>query len=162
MIALNKTELINAFITQLESDIHEVESSLKENREEATHEESKPENEYDTRALEQSYLVKALSKRLIDARDALGAFKSVEPKSFLPDESISATAVIQVEIENKKTWFLYMPSGGGHSVHFNGIKIQVITPTSPLGESLLGQHVGDIVSIENGAEIKDVEILQIL
>lgn len=158
---MNKAKLVEAFITQLETDIHALEQNIKETKEEATHEESKPENEYDTRALETGYLVKAQSKRILDAKEALAAFKNVPVKSFQPTDPIQATALIHLDMDGKKLWFLFMPSGGGHSLQFEGRKIQIITSASPLGEALLGQISGSFVSIENGDDVKEIEILSV-
>lgn len=158
---MNKEKLVNAFIQQLEAELSSLEASIKATREEATHEESKPENEYDTRALETGYLVKAQSKRILDAKEMLSAFKHTAIKAYTAETPIGATALIQILINNKPSWFFYMPSGGGASLEFEGRKIQVITPISPLGEALLGLRAGDFATVESGNDIKEYEILTV-
>ena len=158
---MNKQKIVESFIAILESDLKQIEEIIKNAKEEATHEESKPENEYDTRAIESGYLVKAQSKRVLDAKEALAAFKHTELKSFTDKSKIQATALIEVDHNGKTLWFFYMPAGGGYSATIEGKKIQVITPSSPLGESLLGLTSGDVASVEHGDEIKEYEILSI-
>lgn len=158
---MDKNKIVELFIHQLESELSTLETSIKAAREEATHEESKPENEYDTRALEAGYLVKAQSKRVLDAKEMLSAFKHVSIKNFGPNTPIESTALITLDINSKTQWFFYMPSGGGAAVEYGGVKIQVITPTSPLGEALLGLKEGDIAIVEQGTDVKEYEILSV-
>ena len=157
----NKSEIIAQFLTKMEDEIKLLSQNLKDIQAETTHEESKPENEYDTRAIESGYLAKAQSIRLLDAKDALAAFKSVEIKKFTEASPISTSALIQVDYEGKKLWFLYMPAGGGYSIQYQGIKIQVVTSKSPLGDALLGLKLGDISVVESPEGPKEYEILQI-
>ncbi|MFP5520092.1 MAG: hypothetical protein ACLGGX_09325 [Bdellovibrionia bacterium] len=158
---MNKRELIQKFITELEAELANLEAQIKANKEEATHEESKPENEYDTRALEMGYLVKAQSKRILDAKETLAAFKHTPVRDFDSSTPIAATALIELDLNGKSQWFLYMPSGGGVSVNFSGQKVQVMTPSSPLGGALLSLKQGDIATLESGKEIKEYEILSV-
>lgn len=158
---MKKQELIQKFIAELEAELTMLEAQIKANKEEATHEESKPENEYDTRALEMGYLVKAQSKRILDAKETLAAFKHTPARDFSRDDSIAATALVELEMHGKSQWFLYMPSGGGVSVDFDGYKVQVMTPSSPLGGALLGLKEGDIATVESGKDVKEYEILSV-
>lgn len=158
---MNKEKLVAAFIQQLETELSSLEANIKATRDEATHEESKPENQYDTRALETGYLVKAQSKRILDAKEMLSAFKHTSIRAYNAETPIGATALIQILINNKPAWFFYMPSGGGASLDFEGRKIQVITPISPLGEALLDLKAGDYATVESGNEVKEYEILTV-
>ena len=158
---MDKKKLVELFVSQLENDLQQLEASIKASKEEATHEESKPENEYDTRALEAGYLVKAQSKRVLDARETLSAFKHLNIKNFSKADPIQSTALIAVDVNGKKTWFFYMSVGGGLSAEWDGKKIQVITPASPLGEALLGLKTGDFATVEQGDDVKEYEILSV-
>lgn len=157
----DKHKLVQSFISQLETELATLEASIKATREEATHEESKPENEYDTRALETGYLVKAQSKRILDAKEMLSALKHMNLKVFSDEMPIESSALIELQFQNKLHWFLYLPTGGGATLEFEGTKIQVLTPTSPLGEALLGLKVGDDALVENGNDVKEYEIISI-
>ena len=66
---MKKQELISAFITQLERDLVTMKEAARNTLQAATHEESKAENEYDTRGLEASYLAGAQSKRAAEIED---------------------------------------------------------------------------------------------
>lgn len=158
---MDKVKLVEHFIKHIEAELLQLEISSKATRDEATHEESKPENQYDTRALETGYLVKAQSKRLLDVREILSAFKFTSIKNFTNLDPIGVTALIELEMNGKTNFFYFMPFGGGTTIEFEGIRIQVLTPTSPLGEALVGLKVGDYATIENGSKITEYEVLSI-
>jgi len=158
---VDKKKLIAHIRAELEKDLLVLKESERTTREAATHEESKPENEYDTRALEASYLAGAQSKRITDTEELLVIFKHIEPKAFTDKDPISATALVETELNGKSSYFFVMNKGGGVNVHFEGKKIQVITPNSPLGEALLGLKVGDTALLEQGNRTLEYDILSI-
>lgn len=158
---MDKKKLIAQIRQDLEKDLAILKDAERVTREAATHEESKPENEYDTRALEASYLAGAQSKRIKDTEELLVIFKHVEPKSFGPQDVISATALVEAELNGKHSYFFVMSKGGGINLSFEGRKIQVVTPSSPLGEAMLGLRVGDVALIENGDQTLEYEIISI-
>lgn len=158
---MDKKKLIAQIRADLEKDLLVLREAERATREAATHEESKPENEYDTRALEASYLAGAQSKRITDTEELLVVFKHVEPKSFGPNDPISATALVEAEFNSKRSFFFVMSKGGGINVVFEGKKIQVITPSSPVGEAMLGLRVGDTALIENGSQVLEYDIISI-
>lgn len=158
---MNKKKLIEQIRAELEKDLGALKEAERVTREAATHEESKPENEYDTRALEASYLAGAQSKRITDTEALLVFYKHIEPKSFTEKDPISSTALVEAEYNGKHHYFFVASKGGGIIVNFEGKKIQVITPASPLGEALQGLKVGDTALVENGSQVLEYEILSI-
>lgn len=158
---MDKKKLMALIRADLEKDLLVLKEAERTTREAATHEESKPENEYDTRALEASYLAGAQSKRIKETEELLVIFKHAEPKSFTDQDPISATALVEADLDGKRSHFFVMPKGGGIIVSIDGQKIQVVTPTSPLGEALLGLKVGDFAIIENGSQTLEYEILAV-
>lgn len=159
---MNKKQLIAAFIEQLERDLEVMKVAARAAHEAATHEESKPENEYDTRGLEASYLAGAQAKRAAEIEEVLSIFKTAPFKDFAKTDRIQATALIEVDIEGKTNQLLLMPKGGGVRLNFAGISIQIVTPASSLGEALLGLKVGDVAEFEVGPEVREAEIISIV
>jgi hypothetical protein len=123
----------------------------------ATHEDNKAENKYDTRGLEASYLAGAQAERVRDLKETLGIISGIKIKNFEPGEKISVSALINLEISEKESWILLMPKGGGHSVSYEGHIIKVITPESPLGQSLVGKTEGESFML-NGKEYQILEV----
>lgn len=158
---MDKKKLVEAIITQLEKDLIAAKETAKVSRDAATNEESKPENEYDTRALEASYLAGAQSKRVTDIEDVIAVYRFVQPKSFAPNEAISSTALVEVELDGRHSYLFVMSKGGGLNFTFEGKNIQIVTPSSPLGETLLGLKAGDVALVEVGSSVKEYEILTV-
>ncbi|MEK2647041.1 GreA/GreB family elongation factor [Bdellovibrio sp. BCCA] len=158
---MNKKKLIENIRTQLTNDLDVLKQAAKATYEAATHEESKPENEYDTRGLEASYLAGAQAKRIAEIEELLVIFKHVDIKDFGPNDKINSTALVEVESNGKHSFFFIMAKGGGLSISYEGRTIQVITPSSPLGEALQDLKVGGIAVVENGDQFREYEVLNI-
>ena len=128
----------------------------------ATNEESKAEDQYDTRGLEASYLAGAQSQRVSDVKKMLTLYQTIELVTFAPTDSIAATALVELELGLKKSFYFIAPYGGGLTLDINGIGVQVITPQSPLGDELLGRKVGDSIEVEarNGTRTYRIKSLE--
>ena len=158
---MNKADLVKALIENLEQELLLLKAAARATYEAATHEESKPENEYDTRGLEASYLAGAQAKRAGEIDEVISMFKTTSMKSFASDEMISSTALVLVESKGKKSLVLIMPKGGGVRLAHQGHDIQVITPHSTLGEALLGLKCGDTAEIELNGQMREYKILAV-
>lgn len=159
---MNKKKLVAAFIEQLESDLKAMKAAAQATHEAATHEESKAENEYDTRGLEASYLAGAQAKRAAEIDETLAQFRNLEIKSFSKADGIQSTALVKVKMHQKPSWLFLMPQGGGLKLTFEKENVQVVTPQSSLGQSLLGLHAGDVAEFEVGGQLRTADILEIL
>lgn len=127
----------------------------------ATNEESKPENKYDTRGLEASYLAGAQAERVTDIKATLASYQSANIKYFSSESKIALTALVEILSVEKTSLVLLMAKGGGQVVSFENRQIQVITPESPLGKNLIGKEVGEIIQISAGDKNREYEILSI-
>ena len=127
----------------------------------ATHEDNKAENKYDTRGLEASYLAGAKAQRVGEMKDVLLIFETVKMRAFTEADPIATTALVEVLLNDKTSFVLIMPKGGGQSTTYEGQTIQVITPESPLGHTLIGRSVGDLVTFEAGSKTREYEIISL-
>lgn len=153
---------MSALIEELEKELAVAINAAKVAHEDATNEESKPENEYDTRALEASYVARGQAKRVAEIKEALFDFKNTKLRSFSDNESIKATALVEVDSSGKKSFLFFMPKGGGFAVTVDGTRVQVVTPSTPLGEALLQMKKGDSVLVELGNSEREYEVLDII
>lgn len=158
---MTKAELVKKFASSLKQELEVLTAAAKATYEAATHEESKAENEYDTRGLEASYLAGAQAKRVGEIREVLSQFQTLEFKEFTSKDLVLSTALVDVAINGKKSTLLFMPKGGGVSFSFEGQSIQIVTPHSLLGEAILGSKVGDEVEYEVGSRTHSCEVLGI-
>jgi transcription elongation GreA/GreB family factor len=107
----------------------------------ATHEEAKPENDKDTRALEQSYLARGEALRVEELRQGLAEVRAMVTRAFHAGDPVALGALVIVD-ENDQALILWLaPYGGG--MRLGEGHIQVVTPRSPLGRALLGKKAGD-------------------
>lgn len=161
MPVIKKSKLIEVLAEQTEKELEIVRASAKETYDAATNEESKPENEYDTRALEASYLAMAQSKRISELEELLTIYKFTQMKDFTDQDPIGPTALVEVELNGRRSFVLLMPKGGGQAIQFQGHPVQIITPHSPLGEALVGLKAGDEAIVEMGSQTREYEILSV-
>jgi transcription elongation GreA/GreB family factor len=158
---VDKRKLIEHIRSEVEKDVETLTASAKATIEAATGEESKAENQYDTRGLEASYLARGQAKRISDIKEFLVVLKHVVLKDFGPDDKIAGSALIEVESNGKTSHLLMMTHGGGVTVTFEGKKIQIVTPSSPLGEALLDLVEGDVAVVEQGDSVREYEIISV-
>ena len=64
------------------------------------------------------------------------------------NEVIAPGSLVRLEIQGRQSWVFIVPQHGGLVTDFEGDPIQVLTPQSPLGESLLGHKQGDQVELK--------------
>ena len=158
---MNKNDLVRKITAQLEVDLAALKAAALETYSAATGDESKPENKYDTRALEASYLAGAQAKRAADLEASLGVFKTLGVKNFDSKSRIESTALVDVDLDGKETRVFIAPARISRSLTFENTTIQVITPQSPLGEALLGLKVGDIAKVDRGSRQLEYEVVAI-
>lgn len=159
---MDKKKLISELIEIVKKNLQAAIEAAQNTYDDATNEESKAENKYDTRGLEASYLAGAQAERVADIKITLASYESVVIRSFNEDSKIALTALVEISNNEKSTWILLMPKGGGQILNFDGMQIQVITPESPLGKNLTGKEVGDIVQISAGDKSREYEVIRVL
>jgi transcription elongation GreA/GreB family factor len=145
---IDKRALLEAVRARVAADLEAVTTTQRETHAGATHEESRPENDKDTRALEASYLARGLARRVGELEDAVRRLAAVELRGFAEDDAIAATAVVDLEDDDGRSQrYFLLPAGGGVKVDAAGGPVQVLTPGSPLGRLLLGKRVDDQVEL---------------
>lgn len=159
---MNKGPILQLFLNELERELNTLVEAAFQAREAATSEESKPENKYDTRGLEASYLAGAQAKRASELRDFMDHLKRLEMKDFSKQDPIEATALVRVvsDHDGERTFFI-VPKEGGAKVEHNGRVIFVISPDSPMGQALMLKKVGDVFEFRKKGEVHEYEIIGI-
>jgi transcription elongation GreA/GreB family factor len=156
---MNKTALKEELIRVVSADLATLERAHKATMEGATHEQAKPENDKDTRALEQSYLARGQAKRAEELRDGLAAIKSMEFEVFAPDQPVGVGALVTAEEGSRQVRFLVAAHGGGSRLAKGSV--QVVTPRSPLGQAIIGKRVGDDCEVSTGGNRREFELVGI-
>ena len=140
---MDKHALIRELVQSLEQEVARAIESAERTRAGATHEEARPENDKDTRALEQTYLARGQALRVVDLQQALKQVQFMEVRTFGPDDAIGISALVQLECGNETRWLLFAAAGGGRNLQHEGMTVDVITPEAPLGQALAGRYLDD-------------------
>ena len=154
-----KVALIDELLQRVRADLATLERAHQAAMEGATHTEAKPENDKDTRALEQSYLARGQARRVEDLRAALAALQGMPVRVFSPEDAITLGVLVTVEEADKELKLLVAPHGGGARL-LQG-SVQVVTPQSPLGEALVGKRRGDCCEVLAAGKKRELEIVAV-
>ncbi len=160
-VAETKNELLDALKTLVRRDLEVAVAAAKATKEGATHEENKPENDKDTRAIEASYLAGAQGVRVRELERTLLALDTLPIRVFGERDPVAAGAVVRLRSAREELVCLFAPAGGGLKAPLGASSVQVVTPKSPLGQAMLGARVGDEIEVELGKAIKIYEILAV-
>jgi transcription elongation GreA/GreB family factor len=134
-----KVALRDQLARALAADLAARERSHKATREAATHEEAKPENDKDTRALELSYLARGEAMRIEELRTAVAETQALSCEAIPEGQPVRLGALVVTEEDGVESRFWIAPHGGGTKLG----DVHVVTPKSPLGQALLGRAAGD-------------------
>ncbi|MES2571680.1 MAG: GreA/GreB family elongation factor [Verrucomicrobiota bacterium] len=144
---MNKTILVKTILARLEAELELYSISARAAHAEATHEQNKAENKYDTRALEASYLAHGQSRQAAETEHARQYFEALIVRAFTPRDPIDLGALVELENKGEHSFYFIGPKAGGTEVLCEGKEVLVITPQSPLGRELLGKMEGNSVMI---------------
>ena len=145
---MNKRALIEKIVKQLTSDLEGYLRAARAAHAEATHEQSRAENKYDTRGLEASYLARGQSKQAAEIEAAIEAFGKLDGRAFAPGEPAELGALVELEGAGERTIYFIGPKAGGTEVIHQKREVLVITPASPLGEQLMGRKQGESLQMK--------------
>lgn len=148
---MNKPALLAQIITALAAELDMLTKAALATHAEATDEENKAEDKYDTRGLEASYLAHGQSKAAEEAALAVTQFQGMSAKNISPGEPVSLGAFVVLEGKTTNYYFIG-PRAGGTEVEHEGNTVLVITPQSPLGRQLVGKKQGDLVQLDLGGK----------
>lgn len=145
-------------IARLSADVEAVELSQKVTQAGAVHEESRPENDKDTRALESTYLARGLAKRVAELNRSLSALRSWNPGDNSPHSRVGLASLLRLDSEeeaNDSNWIFVAPSGGGIEIKLEDRRWKIVTPKSPLGQALMGKELDDEIVVNLPAGQRD-------
>lgn len=152
-----KTKLLEDLALLVRGDLEAAERAQRVTVEGATHEEARPENDKDTRALEQSYLARGQAQRVEQLRIELGGVLSLKPRAFAEGAPIALGALVSVEEDGENRTLFLAPARGGTELG----TVQVVTPTSPLGRALIGKCAGDSIELRLPQKTREISIIEV-
>jgi transcription elongation GreA/GreB family factor len=159
---MDKRALVQKIVSHLEAELELYAKAARASHAEATHEQSKAENKYDTRGLEASYLARGQSRQVAEAEQALKQFQSLVLRAFAPDDAIDLGAFVELHRKKEKSFYFLGPRAGGTEITHDDKEILVITPQSPLGAQLVGKKQGNRLQIEVGGSRDEYRVVSVL
>ena len=124
----------------------------------AIDDEARPENDKDTRGLEQSYLARGQAARVAELDTATTETTALVIRRFQPTDAVGMSALVEVDDGDVTQRYFIAPHGGG-TVLAGGV--QVVTLASPIGRALRGRHVGDEVELRLPGRLRLLAIVSI-
>jgi transcription elongation GreA/GreB family factor len=153
-----KEHLRDELARLIAADLATREQAYRAAREGATHEEAKPENDKDTRALEQSYLARGEALRVEELRQGLAEVQGMPIHDLPEGDPVALGALVTAEEDDASILFWLAPHGGGTRIA--GGTVQIVTPRSPLGRALLGKREGDECEVRLTGKSRRLTIVQ--
>jgi transcription elongation GreA/GreB family factor len=144
---MDKSLLLSAIIKKIQADIETQTRAALMARDEATHEESKPENQYDMHAQEAAYLAEGQARLAAELQENLTAYRGLVVAPWGPDAPVGIGALVTLEARQRQNLFFIGPRSGGLEVEVDGQAVTVVTPASPLGRQMLGSKLGQQLQI---------------
>ena len=139
---MEKKAIVAAVVATLEHELAVATQAAKEAAANATDEESRQENKYDTRGLESSYVASAQAHYAKELKEHIQAYRNLPLPSFDSSRPVSLGAVVTTLSSNGRERFFIGPARGGFETKDEGGAIVIVTPQSPLGRGLLGKKLG--------------------
>jgi hypothetical protein len=158
---VDKTHVLAALRARLEQDLAVAAEAQRRTQSGATHEESKPENDKDTRALESSYLARGQAQRVIELTRDLATASALELRSFELESPVGVSALVALDDGERLAYYFLSLVGGGLSLEVNGVTVRVLTPASPMGRALLGQTLGSDVEVRTPQGLRQYSIASV-
>jgi transcription elongation GreA/GreB family factor len=158
---MTKRAVIQKIIETLQSELETYTRAAKASHAEATAEENRAENKYDTRGLEASYLAAGQANKIVELEESIAAFGELQNRRFGLDEGIEVGALIEISQDGEHAHYFIGPSTGGTEVEVQDTEVLVITPQSPLGSQLQGAAQGKKMKINLAGRKQAVEILAV-
>ncbi len=151
-----KAAVVEALRASASEELRVLEQMAAMARDEATHPESRPENQYDTRALEASYLAAGQGRRLAELRELVGWLSM----TLGAHQRAAAGSLVHLAVDGRERWVLLAPKGGS-TARVGGQEVSLVSVLSPLGACLNGLAEGEAATLERPGGRDEIELLDV-
>jgi transcription elongation GreA/GreB family factor len=156
-----KTAILKGIIRELGHELETLADASRTMHEDASHEQNRAEDKYDTRGLETSYLASSQARHATATEEALAAYHALKLAKFTSKTPIDLTALVETKSDGERTYYFIGPKAGGIEVTIGKQEIVVITPESPIGKLLIGKREGDTFEFQTRGPAAPVKILAV-
>jgi len=148
---INKQALVILIVNELQQELNQAINAANQAHAAAVDDQSVAETQYDTLAIEASYLAEGQSRRVQELQTAINDYQKLNLLMFDINKPIALTALVQVAADSQaQHWFFIGPAAGGFRCLLDQQHITVITPQSPMGLALIGKFQDDDIEVMLG------------
>lgn len=155
---MQKKEVVQNIIQSLQDVLTRAQKGRQTAHDDMIEAESAMQTRYGSAKEESEMLALSLGKYCETIRTMVTDLKNLQTDNGASVFKVTIGSIIYVYFDHSgaEEIFILLPSGGGTTVETDIGNVTAITPSSPLGKSLLGKQCGDSVSLpqhQNCAEI---------
>lgn len=154
---VSKSAIINQVIKHLGAELDNLAGASRAMHADASDEQNRPEDQYDTRGLETAYLASSQARQATATEEALVAYQSLTLAKFTATTPIAISALVELEARGERLFYFIGPKSGGIEVK----DVLVVTPESPIGKELLGRKVGEQFKIQTRGPAQEFKIISV-
>jgi hypothetical protein len=160
--SISKQALVEEALSLLNKSLQQMTHHANKTAAGATHAESRPENNKDTRGLETSYLARGQATRAMEIETEIQQLRRLPLTAFGYQRPIAASALVRLTSPEQPDLVLFLtPGGGGISLPRPPLTVRLVTPRSPLGAAVLGKQRDDIIGMVKSGEQVEYEITEV-
>ena len=153
-----KDAIVSALRDQLLEELATMSRIARVAAEAATHEENKPENSKDMRSTEASYVARGQAERARDLEHSATELGAVDLHDFSGGKPVGVSALVTLSSPQGTRTVFVLSVAGGRRVRVDGLEIQVVTPTSPMGQALMEMAEGDAIEVPTPQGLRIFEL----
>ncbi len=158
---ISKTRIIRQITAELSRALENLAGAARAMHADASDEQNKAEDKYDTRGLETAYLASSQARQATEIEQALALYHALPLRKFTATTPVELTALIELESRGETFFYFLGPKAGGTEIKVAGQEILVITPESPLGKELAGKKTGDRIKLQTGGPAQEFRVLSV-
>jgi transcription elongation GreA/GreB family factor len=158
---IDKSALKKALAERLQQDLAVVTAAQRASQAGVTHEESRAESDKDMRATETSYLARGQAERVVALREDIAKVEHMVLRNFGSEGAVAMSALVRVEGETDEETYFVAPAGGGLRLSLERLDVRVVTPDAPLGRTLLGKRVDDVIERPGPQGVREQTVVEI-
>jgi hypothetical protein len=156
-----KQLVIQKIIETLQAELETYARAAKASHAEATAEENRAENKYDTRGLEASYLAAGQASKVVELEESITSFEGLLGGEYAADKPIGVGALVELELNGERAHYFIGTSAGGTEVTCGKHEVLLITAQSPLGSQLQDRQQGGQFELMLAGAKQPVQIIDV-
>lgn len=143
----DKRKLHSLLLEALKANFHATLSAAENAKEGSNHEDAVAKSKYDTHGLELSYFAGSQFERARAVEAKIAVLENTLFPAFAANDAIDIGALAQLQGKTGKIQnYLMSDIGAGLDILYQGEKVVVISPDSPLGAAIMGLSQGEAVA----------------